>query len=135
PAAYLVSPSAAPAELVLQPGQAQGTVVARIETTYVPAADGSSVAAAAQGFVVSRELLLVKDDGTPPERVALDAPGKSVKLAVGDVVEEHVQIVNPADRHYVAVVVPLAAGVEPMNPNLATAPAEAKPAGQLTSQP
>ena len=40
----------------------------------------------------------------------------------GDVIEERVQVVNPKERHYVAVVVPLAAGVEVMNPALATAP-------------
>jgi uncharacterized protein YfaS (alpha-2-macroglobulin family) len=35
----------------------------------------------------------------------------------------------------VAVVVPLAAGFEPLNPNLETAPPEAKPANSLTMQP
>ena len=40
----------------------------------------------------------------------------TLALAVGDVVEDHVQVVNPKDRHYVAIVVPLAAGVEPLNP-------------------
>ena len=44
-------------------------------------------------------------------------------------------MVNTADRHYVAVVVPLAAGFEPLNPNLETAPPEAKPANALTHQP
>ena len=33
----------------------------------------------------------------------------TVTLRIGEVVEEHVQVVNPEDRHYVAVVVPLAA--------------------------
>jgi uncharacterized protein YfaS (alpha-2-macroglobulin family) len=50
-------------------------------------------------------------------------------------VEEHVRVVNPADRYYVAVAVPLAAGMEPLNPNLATAPAEARPANRLTLAP
>ena len=45
------------------------------------------------------------------------------------------RIVNPADRHFVAVVVPLAAGMEPLNPNLATAPPEAKPTGSITLAP
>jgi hypothetical protein len=54
---------------------------------------------------------------------------------VGQVVEDHVQVVNPADRFYVAVVVPLAAGMEPLNPNLATAPSEAHPTGSLTLAP
>jgi uncharacterized protein YfaS (alpha-2-macroglobulin family) len=43
--------------------------------------------------------------------------------------------VNPKTRHYVAVVVPLAAGLEVLNPRLATAPPEAKPKGALTMEP
>jgi alpha-2-macroglobulin len=54
---------------------------------------------------------------------------------VGDVVEDHVQVVSPDDRHYVAIVVPLAAGMEPMNPKLATASADAAPAGKATVEP
>jgi len=51
------------------------------------------------------------------------------------VIEERVQVVNPKDRHYVAVVVPLAAGVEVLNPALATAPPEARPSASLTLAP
>src|SRR5207247_1549249 len=54
---------------------------------------------------------------------------------VGDLVEEHVQVVNPEERHYVAVVVPLAAGMEPLNPKLATASSDATAAGVLTLEP
>ena len=54
---------------------------------------------------------------------------------MGQVVEEHVQVVNPKDRNYVAVVVPLAAGLEVLNPRLATAPPEAKAKGALTREP
>ncbi len=116
-------------------GADAGPVVLRADTEYVPLADGSTVAPAAQGFTVSRELLRLRADGSPPERIAQDAPGRSVGFAVGEVVEERVRIVNAADRHFVAVVVPLAAGMEPLNPNLATAPPEAKPAGTITLAP
>ena len=44
-------------------------------------------------------------------------------------------MVNPANRNFVAVVVPLAAGMEPLNPRLETAPPEAKTAGTLTLTP
>ncbi|HUK14173.1 MAG TPA: MG2 domain-containing protein [Thermoanaerobaculaceae bacterium] len=134
PVGYAVStsPAAGEAALVLGGG---GTVVMRAESSYVPAADGSQVAPQAAGFVVSRELLQQQGGGAPPNRIALAAPAGRVALVVGDVVEEHVQVVNPSDRNYVAVVVPLAAGMEPMNPNLATAPAEAKPAGAITLAP
>jgi len=84
---------------------------------------------------VRRELLRIHADGTPPDRIALPEAGAAVALAVGDVVEEHLQVVNPEDRHFVAVSAPLAAGEEPLNPRLATAPPEAAPAGRLTRAP
>jgi uncharacterized protein YfaS (alpha-2-macroglobulin family) len=110
-------------------------VVVRAETSYVPASDGSEVAPNAAGFVVSRELLRVVKEGEPAERVALTAAGTTQRFALGDVVEDHVQVVNPKPRNYVAIVVPLAAGMEPLNPRLATAPPESKPAGTLTQEP
>ena len=58
-----------------------------------------------------------------------------IALKVGDVIEDHVQIVNAVDRTYVAVVVPLAAGLEILNPRLATAPPQAQPKGSITLTP
>jgi uncharacterized protein YfaS (alpha-2-macroglobulin family) len=87
---------------------------------------------------VTREALVARTGsaaGEPLERIGLDTAGTTVALTVADVVEDHVRVVNPEDRHYVAIVVPLAAGMEPLNPNLATAPPEAKPIGQLTLAP
>ncbi len=106
--------------------------------SYLPAAPGSQAVPRRDGFVVTREQLVYRlgaASGAPPERVALEAPGSTVSLTVGEVVEEHVQVVNPANRNFVAVVVPLAAGMEPLNPRLETAPPEAKPAGTLTLTP
>jgi hypothetical protein len=85
--------------------------------------------------VVTRELLRVRADGGAPERIPLDTAGREVEFAVGDVVEEHIRVVNPQERHFAAVVVPLAAGMEPLNPNLATAPLDAKPSGSVTLPP
>jgi uncharacterized protein YfaS (alpha-2-macroglobulin family) len=116
-------------------GSGTGSVVVRVETSYLPAGDGSQVAPVAAGFVVSRELLKIRADGRPPEQLALATPGTTAHFAIGDVVEEHVRVVNPKDRHYVAVAVPLGAGMEPLNPNLATAPPEAKPRGTLSLRP
>jgi hypothetical protein len=110
-------------------------LLARLETSYVAAGPGSEVAAESRGFVVTRELLRVGAEGEPPVRERLEAAGQIHALEVGDVLEEHVEVVNPAERHYVAVVVPLAAGVEPLNPRLATAPPEARPAGALSLAP
>ena len=53
-------------------------------------------------------------------------------LSVGDVVEEVDEVVNPEDRTHVAITLPLAAGMEPLNPNIATAPAEAAPSAAPT---
>ncbi|HLX09482.1 MAG TPA: MG2 domain-containing protein [Thermoanaerobaculia bacterium] len=133
------TPSAAPtpgAPGAAAPGAAAARpLVVRVETSYLPAADGAQVAPAAAGFVVSRELLAVRGEGVPPERLPLAAAGTTVHFAVGDVIEEHVQVVNPKERHYVAVAVPLAAGMEPLNPGLATAPPEAKARGALSLRP
>jgi hypothetical protein len=50
-------------------------------------------------------------------------------------VEETAELVNPEARTMVAVVLPIAAGLEPLNPNLATAPAEAAPSAGPTLAP
>jgi len=110
-------------------------VVARVETSYVPAADGSEAAARSEGFVVTRGFLRVRSGDAPLERVALEKAGLSHTMATGEVIEERVQVVNPKERHYVAVVVPLAAGLEVLNPALATAPPEARPSAALTLAP
>ncbi|MEO1228000.1 MAG: alpha-2-macroglobulin family protein [Myxococcota bacterium] len=109
-------------------------VVVRVETSYVPASSGAGVEARSAGFVVSRRQLGVRE-GQPPRPQALDAPALEIRRSVGDVVEEHVQVVNPKPRTFVAVRVPLAAGLEPMNPALATAPREARPSGRDTLDP
>lgn len=113
----------------------KGPVLVRVETTYLPAGDGAQEAAKANGFVVSREILRVRGEDVPPERTPIAEPGKKHAFSVGDVVEDHVRVVNPKDRNFVAIVVPLAAGMEPLNPSLATAPPEAKTEGSLTLEP
>ena len=130
---FLQTSNAGPSEVTWpEDGPEDGLVWA--ELTWVPEADGSLVQTVSHGFVVTREQLEQVGEG-PPKRIALDQPGAEVPRKVGDVIEEHVQLVNPKDRHFVAVLVPLAAGMEPMNPNLATAPAEARPSGSLTRAP
>lgn len=121
-------------EVLLQNKTGSRPVVVRIDTSYVPAEDGSKVAAQSSGFVVTRELLLIKKDG-PPVKIPLTEAGTMQTFAVGDIIEEHVQIVNPKERHYVAVTAPLAAGMEPLNPKLQTAPPEAAPSGKTTLTP
>ncbi|MEI6415585.1 MAG: alpha-2-macroglobulin, partial [Pseudomonadota bacterium] len=114
---------------------APAEITARLTTRYLPAAEGSQVAPQAQGFVVSRELLQVQPGNAPPVRLPLREAGQTLNFQVGDLIEEHLELVNPADRYYVALVVPLAAGLESLNPRLATAPPEATPTGGLTLAP
>jgi hypothetical protein len=136
PLGRLVSTSSEAGEIAVEPAKGAAALGVRAETTWIPAADGSQAAAHASGFVVSREWLRVKKGAdVPPERVAIAAPGMTLTVAVGDVVEEHVQVVNPEDRHYVAIVVPLAAGMEALNPKLATSSSDATPTGVPTLEP
>jgi len=100
-------------------------------TRYIPGSSGSEQAAVQQGFVVSRDWQILRDQG-PAEKRALEAPGTEQKVAIGDVIEEHVRVVNPEARTYVAIEVPLAAAMEPLNPALATAPPEAQPSREDT---
>jgi hypothetical protein len=135
PIAYAVGTDGGAGSIAIQATSSPKPVIVRVETQYLPAGDGAQVAAKSDGFVVTREMLKIAGGGAPPERIALADPGKTVHFAIGDVIEEHVRIVNPKDRHFVAIVVPLAAGLEPLNPALATAPPEAKPSNGLTLKP
>jgi uncharacterized protein YfaS (alpha-2-macroglobulin family) len=126
------SAEAGPLEVELVEGGKQ-PVTLLVDTTYMPAEPGSKAAPVAEGFVVERRWLKVDPEGGPPTQVAL--AGGQVEVKIGDVIEEHVRVVNPEDRHFVAVEVPLAAGMEPMNPELATAGAIARPANSSTRSP
>ncbi|HVJ55263.1 MAG TPA: alpha-2-macroglobulin family protein [Aliidongia sp.] len=114
---------------------AEHPVSVESDLTWMPTEDGSHVAPVANGFVVTRESALIDPTGAPPKRTKLDQPGTPLKLKVGDVVEDSVEIVNPADRYQVAITIPLAAGMEPLNPALNTAPPEATPSAEPTLKP
>jgi uncharacterized protein YfaS (alpha-2-macroglobulin family) len=122
-----------PASLRVDNGGA-APVLALVDTRYKPVEPGSSAAAIAKGFAVTRETYRAPADGGPLEKLAPGADG-SFHLTVGDTVEERVELVNPEDRNHVAISLPLAAGLEPLNPNLATAPAEATPSSGPTLAP
>ena len=133
PAALVPIPAGAGTVSVTDaPGPALGLA---LRSSYLPPEDGSAVAASAQGFAVDRDVAVLAADGTPARRLTLDKPGTAIGLKVGEVVEDHVVIANAADRAHVAVVLPLAAGLEPLNPALATAPPEARPSQPPTLAP
>ncbi len=123
-----------PAKIVLR-SEAKQPLIVRAETSYMAQALGAQAPSGASGFVVARELLRQRGGNEPADKLRLTEPGTTVRVAVGDVVEDHVEVVSNADRYYVAVSVPLAAGMEPLNPKLATAPPEATPTGTLTATP
>ncbi|MFT4098477.1 MAG: MG2 domain-containing protein [Rhodoblastus sp.] len=108
-------------------------VVVLIDTRYESSEPGAKAQAYSNGFAISRTLAKVVA-GAPPEKLSAGAEG-AIAVRVGDVIEETVELVNPQDRTHVAIALPLAAGFEPMNPNLATAPAEAQPSAAPTLAP
>jgi hypothetical protein len=132
PTVFWKTDSAEPMEIAVS-GGGKKPVIVRVETSWVPAKPGSTVEAESRGFVVTRESLRVKENA-PPERIRIEE-SKTIELAIGDVIEEHVQVVNPKDRSYVAITVPLAAGMEPLNASLTTSPPEAQPSGRNTRAP
>ena len=108
-------------------------VVVLVDTRYESSEPGAKAQAFSNGFALSRSLAKVVGDA-PPEKLTAGADG-AINVKVGDVIEETVELVNPQDRTHVAIALPLAAGFEPMNPNLATAPAEAQPSAAPTLSP
>jgi len=107
-------------------------LVALVETSYMPVETGAKAKAESEGFVITRQSWRVKS-GQAPEK--LDAADGALRVNQGDVIEETADVVNPEDRTYVAISLPLAAGYEPLNPNIATAPAEAQPSSAPTLAP
>ncbi len=99
-------------------------------TDYVPAEPGAQARASQDGFVLTRTLFRVpppQGQVQPPMERIDPASDGSVHLKIGDVIEEVAELVTPDDRTNVALRLPLAAGLEPLNPALANAPAYAAP--------
>ncbi len=106
----------------------QGLLISR----YMPAKQGALQRTQRSGFVLSREARRVKD----AQKLSwAEEGGEQINLQLGDLIEEHLQLINPEDRHHVVISLPLAAGMEPLNPDLDTAPAEARTEGSLTLAP
>jgi uncharacterized protein YfaS (alpha-2-macroglobulin family) len=108
-------------------------IAALSDTSYVPAEPGSAAPPVEHGLLLSRHLFRVPAQG-PMQRLEAGRDA-AIGLAKGDVVEETAELVNPEARTHVALRLPLAAGLEPLNPNLATAPAEAAPSAPPTLAP
>ncbi len=103
-----------------------GPVGARVEYEYVPSTPGDQVKALPQGFLVSRGATHLHADGSAPTAFD-DAAGQARAVKPGDILELHTRLVTEEDRAHVALVVPFAAGLEPLNPALANAGSDARP--------
>ena len=126
--------SSSPGRLMWESGPTDVLPHARLTLDYMPAASGDQVTGQNAGFVVERRIQIIQNEDEPPVVRPVKA-GEAIELEMGTIVEEHIRVVNPEARHYVAVAAPFAAGFEPMNPNLATAPKAAKPVGTMTQEP
>jgi uncharacterized protein YfaS (alpha-2-macroglobulin family) len=110
-----------------------GPVDARVSFRYVPAAPGEQVKARAQGFVVSRSFTQLRANS--PETHGEDRVGAVQKLAVGDIWELHTKLVSSEDRTHVALVVPFAAGLEPLNAAIENTGGMARPSEADSLEP
>ncbi|WP_084484767.1 MG2 domain-containing protein [Methylosinus sp. LW3] len=124
--------STAPAALTIV-NRGPAPIMALVETRYEPKESGAKALPVSEGFALTRDILRVGKADAPLVKVA--AENGVVKLAIGDVIEETAELVNPQDRTHVAISLPLPAGFEPLNSNLATAPAEAQPSSAPTLAP
>ena len=135
PIQRLIDRDGTPGTIVAASASVEHPVAVQSDLSWLPTDDGSKVAPVSAGFVVTREADLIDLTGAPAKRQKLDKAGTSIDLTLGDVVEDSLEVVNPSERHQVAIVIPLAAGMEPLNPELATAPPEATPSAEPTLKP
>ncbi|MBI3181215.1 MAG: hypothetical protein HYZ28_03630 [Myxococcales bacterium] len=103
-----------------------GPVGLRGSYRYLPDAKGDEAQALKQGFIVSRNATVIRAGGGEDTHVE-DKAGSTLRLLIGDILELHAKLVSDERRQHVALVVPFAAGLEPMNPALETSGAAAKP--------
>ena len=103
-----------------------GPVGARMQVKYLPLQPGDQAEAKKQGLIVSRSLTRYPADGSAPVNVE-DKAGQVLKVPLGEVIEIHAQFTTDEARQHLAFIVPFAAGLEPMNPNLETSSSDAKP--------
>ncbi len=111
-----------------------GEVGLRVLNTYLPSTNGDQVKAVKQGFLVNRGSMLIKAEGAVDAPVA-DKSGATRVMAVGDILELSTTLVTDEPRHHVALVVPFAAGLEPLNAALQTSGSDAKPSQSDTTTP
>lgn len=103
-----------------------GPVGVRVAYTYLPEAPGDQVTARKDGFVVARSLTWLHAGGSAPTHHE-DQAGGSLTVNQGEVLEIHARLTSDQPRSQVALVVPMAAGLEPLSAALANAGSDAMP--------
>jgi penicillin-binding protein 1C len=102
-------------------------------TDLMQAEPGAKAHALQNGLVATRTFYRVLPD-QPLARIDRQPDG-AYHCKIGDVIEEVDDLQTFEDRTNIALHLPLAAGMEPLNPALATAPAEATPSAPPTVPP
>ncbi len=123
-----------PGKITMLSGDPQAPPLAWLTLSYLPSRSGDTVTQKNEGFVVEREILVIPEDNAPPVKQPVQ-PRETITLPMGGIVEEHIRVINPESRNFVAIRAPFAAGFEPLNPNLATAPKAAQPQGTFSLKP
>ncbi|KMQ52556.1 alpha-2-macroglobulin domain protein [Chitinispirillum alkaliphilum] len=111
---------------VILTGERNGQFWARLNRRFLPLSPGSEAEPQQRGFVVKRSILRITE-GQSPQRIPIEKGGDTITVSSGDIIEEHIQVVNPEKRLFTAISVPIAAGFEPMNPRLDNAERNAQP--------
>lgn len=110
-----------------------GTTHAFLRRRFLPQTPGDRTGSMANGFVVTRAFKVFTEDGKA--RRYEDERGQERELSVGDIVELSTTVVADEAHHHVALVVPFAAGLEPLNPELQGASSDAKPSQADSRKP
>jgi len=114
-------------------GQGSDPASLLLSTSYVPSGSGADIPGVSQGYGVSTVLHLYRN-GEEKGRFTPQAR-KTIEFSSGDIVEIESVLTVPEATTFAALTVPFACGFEPLNPQLATAPKEAKPAGINSRDP
>ncbi len=96
----------------------------RARISYIPQTQGAQLPALNRGFTVQRTTEVFAEGQENRTYEALPASQKTIPF--GSILQEQVRVLTDRTLYHIAIEVPLAAGLEVMNPNLKTAGADAK---------
>lgn len=103
----------------------QGPLWVRVRLSYVPQKPAQTLTALNRGLSVQRSTTVLASKKNSARYFELKA-GLQKSVHLGQILEEKVRIISPKRQHHVVLEVPIAAGLELLNPNLKTSSSEAK---------